>query len=71
MEFILAIALTASLFGAALIGFTSGFDYAKVETRETTINYCIEKPAECKKEYDFNKTKVEIQKIQEETKTQK
>jgi hypothetical protein len=70
MEFIIAIALTASLFGAALIGFNSGI-YAKVETRETTINYCIEKPAECKKEYDFNKTKVEIQKIQEETKTQK
>jgi len=50
-----------------LSGFYAGADAAKDYIRENTINYCIEKPAECKKEYNFNKTKVEIQKLQEET----
>jgi hypothetical protein len=63
MELILVFALIASSLCAAAVGFDNGVNYS----RETTINYCIEKPAECKKEYDFNKTKVEIQKIQEET----
>jgi len=63
MEFILIFSLIFSLFSGVVVGYDNGFNYS----RETTINYCIEKPAECKKEYDFNKTKVEIQKIQEET----
>ena len=67
MEIFLSFLLTAAVFSAGMAVYTVGSDNAKVQTRETTINYCIEKPAECKKEYDFNKTKVEIQKLQEGT----
>jgi hypothetical protein len=66
IAFLIGIFLSSLLF-SNIAGFKLGSDYAEVHTRENTINYCIEKPADCKKEYDFNKTKVEIQKLQEGT----
>ena len=54
-----------------LVGFAScvaGIDINSPIVREDTIKFCIEKPADCKKEYDFNKTKVEIEKLREGTK---
>jgi hypothetical protein len=29
--------------------------------RETTVKFCIEKPAECKKEYDFYQMRTEFE----------
>jgi hypothetical protein len=53
--------------GTGYVSSNIAVNNARPVIREEVINYCIEKPVDCKKEYNFNKTKVEIQKLQEET----
>jgi hypothetical protein len=48
-------------------GRISGKKQAVPIVREGVIEWCIEKPADCKKEYEFNKVSVEIERIRKES----
>jgi hypothetical protein len=47
----LLIVFALLIFGAFLYGHNEGYNIGK----ETTIRHCIEKPADCKLEYDYQK----------------
>ncbi len=64
MDFILAIVFI-STFG---LGVVIGGSTIHPEARETTVKFCIEKPAECKKEYDFYQMRTEFNASKEKTK---
>lgn len=51
-----------------VFGANIGKNITTPSVRESTIKYCIESPKDCKKEYDFNVTRLEIEKLQSETK---
>jgi hypothetical protein len=57
MDFILAIVFILN-FG---IGAVIGVSIIQPEVRESTVKFCIEKPAECKKEYDFYQMRTEFE----------
>jgi hypothetical protein len=56
MDFILAIVFILN-FG---IGAVVGVSTIQPEVRESTVKFCIEKPAECKKEFDFYQAREEF-----------
>lgn len=63
--FFLAIIATVLAFAG---GFNLGGTVQRPETRKETIQWCIQKSQECKKEFDFYKTQVEVRKFQENSK---
>jgi hypothetical protein len=63
MDFILAIVFILN-FG---FGIVIGASITQPEARETTVKFCIEKPAECKKEYDFYQMRTEFNASKEKT----
>lgn len=63
--FFLSIISIVIVFG---ISYNLGKIAQQPESRKETIKWCIQKPQECKKEFDFYKTQVEVEKFQENTK---
>jgi hypothetical protein len=63
MDFILAIVFILN-FG---IGAVIGVSIIQPEVRESTVKFCIEKPAECKKEFDFYQMREEFNASREKT----
>ncbi len=64
MEIFLAVFYFVTL----LLGITGGASIVRPEVRETTVKFCIEKPAECKKEFDFYKAREEFNASRENNK---
>jgi len=64
MDFILAIVFVFT-FG---LGIVTGFSMIEPEVRETTVKFCIEKPVECKKEFDFYQMREEFNASKENNK---
>ena len=63
MEIIVVILLLMGIVG----GFSAGVSTQTPIARETTVKFCIEKPAECKKEFDFYKAREEFNASREKT----
>jgi hypothetical protein len=42
------------------LGFVAGDSTSRPIERESTVKFCIEKPAECKKEFDFYQMRTEF-----------
>jgi len=55
------------IFFTFCMGSIAGFSTARPQERETTVKFCIEKPAECKKEYDFYQMRTEFEASKEKT----
>jgi hypothetical protein len=64
MDFILAIVFILN-FG---VGIVTGVSIIRPIERETTVKFCIEKPAECKKEFDFYQARDEFNASRENNK---
>jgi len=64
MDFILAIMFVLN-FG---VGIFIGVSIIQPEVRESTVKFCIEKPAECKKEFDFYQMREEFNASKENNK---
>ena len=64
MDFILAILFILNFGVGAVIGASIIYP----EVRESTVKFCIEKPAECKKEFDFYKAREEFNASRENSK---
>lgn len=57
---------------AFIVATVASYNLGKIaqqpETRKETIQWCIQKSQECKKEFDFYKTQAEVRKFQENSK---
>jgi hypothetical protein len=47
-------------FVALILGFVGGANTITPSVRESTVKFCIEKLAECKKEFDFYQMRTEF-----------
>ena len=52
---------------ALFLGFVAGDSASRPIERESTVKFCIEKPAECKKEFDFYQAREEFNASREKT----
>jgi len=64
MEFIVAFALVLSFF----LGIGAGVNNTTPEVREETVIFCNQKPAECKKEFEYYQLKKEVETMKENQK---
>lgn len=64
MDFILAILFILNF----VVGAVIGASIIQPEVRESTVKFCIEKPAECKKEFDFYQMREEFNSSKENNK---
>jgi hypothetical protein len=64
MEFFIPIAMIIVF----VLGAATGVSTASPGLRETTVKFCIEKPTECKKDYDFYQMREEFEASREKTK---
>lgn len=64
MEFIVALALVATF----VLGIGAGVNSTTPTVREETIIFCNQKPAECKKEFEYYQLKKEVETMKEKQK---
>ena len=64
MEGLLIIAIAFTFIGGVMVGTNT----ATPNVRQETIYLCVQKPAECKKEYDFYQLKKEVESMKENQK---
>ena len=65
MEFIVAFAIVLA---TLVLGISVGVSNTTPVVREEVINFCNQKPAECKKEFEYYQLKKEVETMKENQK---